>query len=360
MKVVFFTTGMTKGGAERVIATISNRLVEMGHDVVIVILKGTESEYALDGRVQLVSANMSAGVAKAPAAMGFYRRVVREEAPDVVVSFTHKANLMACAAKRFFGVDVPLIISERANPFMRKTSYLVMGNSLFKAADLIVCQSKVISCYYEGRVSATPSVVIPNPVDEECVAAAPALKRGPYLLSAGRLCDQKRQDIAIRALAVLLPAHPDLRLKICGEGDGLPGCKALVEELGIAASVEFCGNVDNVMRACSDAAVYLMTSEFEGFPNALIEAVASGIPVVSTDFSPGVARELVRDGANGYVVSTGDAEAVAWATEKVLREPPSIDVLEDSARLMRERFSLERVAEQWVDACRFAMDGGAE
>lgn len=352
MKIAFFTTGMTRGGAERVIATLSNRLVEMGHDVVIVMLKGVRSEYRLDGRVRLVGANLEAGARNAAAAMRFYTRTIRSESPDVVIAFTVKPNLMACVAKQWLGVRTPLVVSERADPFRRNPCLQSACNRLFCAADAVVCQSKIVSRYYEGKVRSVPVACIPNPVDSGCVAERPARERAQYLLSVGRLCDQKRQDLAINALAALKPKFPDLRLEVCGVGPAESDLRSMAVQLKVSQSVRFCGNVRNVMREKADAAVYLMTSDYEGFPNALIEAVASGIPIVTTDFSPGVAHELVQNGANGYVVPAGNAMELAKAVERLLNNPPSEEVLERSAGTARGRFDLDAVAEQWLGACR--------
>ncbi len=357
MKIAFFTTGMTRGGAERVIATVANRLSELGHEVSIIILKGDKSEYRLNERVSLVSASLSPGLRNGPAAMSFYRRAIREMKPEVVISFTLKANLMACSARRWLGIKAPLIVSERANPFQRKLQSQLICNNLFRTSDSIVCQSKVISCYYEGRVKDANASVIPNPIDDTCIADAPAKKRESYLLSVGRLCDQKRHDISIRALAELKKTQPDLRLRICGVGEKENGLRALSKELGVSDSVEFCGNVDNVMKEYADSVAYLMTSDYEGFPNALIEAMSSGIAVVSTDFSPGVARELVHDGVNGYVVSAGDPSAVANAVTRLQENYPSFTTLSESMHAVRDRFALDCVVEQWVSVCEQVIEG---
>lgn len=360
MKVVFFTTGMTRGGAERVIATIANRLVDIGHEVVIVILKGHESEYYLDGRVRLVSAELEPGVKNALSALRFYKRTIRRECPDVVVALTLKANLMACLAKVVSGVKVPLIVSERANPFVRKFFSQVLCNILFKVADIVVCQSQVVGLYYEARLGFTPVSVIANPVDEKCVAEQPSQNRGCYVLSVGRLsCLQKRQDIAIRAFAQVALSRPDLRLKICGIGDGLSELMALTNALAIADVVDFEGNVENVMRIHADASAYLMSSDFEGFPNALIEATASGIPTVTTDFSPsGIAQELVKDSYNGFVVPTGDDSAMADALERILEGEIREECLLESAKTIKEKFSLNQISKEWLVTCERAIKGG--
>lgn len=348
MRIAFFTTGMTRGGAERVIATLSNHLVKSGHEASIIMLKGEVSGYPLDGRVDLRSAKLGPGVQNAFAAMRFFRHSVLDIAPDVVVAFTQRSNLMACVAKRFLGLSLPLVISERSNPFQRGRKQQLASNVLFTSADEIVCQSGVVSQYYKSHVTGVPVEVIPNPLDESCIADRPATEREAFLLSVGRLCKQKRHDLAIRALAHLNADYPSLRLKICGEGPDLEKLRQLAGALGVAENVEFCGNVPNVMRSNAGATAYLMTSDYEGFPNALIEAVSSGIPTVSTDFSPGLARELVNEGKNGFVVSVGDDEAIASAIRRLLETPLAEEELEKSAKIARDRFDLDCVTGKWL------------
>lgn len=350
MRIAFFTTGMTRGGAERVIATLSNHFAKNGHEVSIVILKGECSGYPLDAHVELRSARLSSGAKNAPAAMGFYHRAVLDIDPDVVVAFTQKSNLMACAAKRFLGLKTPLVISERANPFRRGRKQQLAANALFTSADEIVCQSIVVSRYYEDHAAGVPVEVIPNPLDKSCIADRPSGEREPFLLSVGRLCEQKRHDLSIRALTRLNEDFPDLRLKVCGEGPDLEKLRQLARALGVVERVEFCGNVPNVMRSNASATAYLMTSDFEGFPNALIEAVASGIPTVSTDFSPGLAHELVSEAENGFVVPAGDDRAIAAAVRHLLEHPISASELGKSAKSARGRFDLDRVADKWLAA----------
>lgn len=350
MKCLFFTSGMTRGGAEHVIATLSNYMVATGHSVTILMIKGKDSEYDLDSRVELISAGLQPGLKNGLKALSFYSKTVDDLNPDAVISFTTKPNEIACAARLLGKARATLIISERADPFNRNKITQRICNALFRQADLCVCQSRQVERYYDGRVGSCLLTVIENPLDISSVADRAATARAPFVFTAGRLAPDKRHDLTIKAFSMVTENYPNLRLKICGAGDLSDELKGLAASVPNGDRIDFVGSIPKVAKTNALASAFLFSSDSEGFPNALIEAVASGIPVVTTNFSPGTASEVVKDGVNGYIVPCGDAASMAESLARLIDDPPARSWLVDAADTAKARFATDFVVGQWIAA----------
>lgn len=348
MRVLFFTTGMTAGGSERVVATLANHLTAQGHRANIAMIKGEQSDYELDEAVALRSARLHPGLRNVLRSIRFYRRAVAEEAPDLVASFATKSDIIALVARLIFRVKVPLVVSERNDPNTRKTSLQWICNRLYPLADLVVCQSSGVAAYYRARGAHT--VVIPNPLNENAVADAFDGERDRTILVVGRLHPQKNHLLAISVLTRLRVRFPQLTMKIYGEGPMRADLEERIQRLPDPTSVSLEGVIPDVVAANARAGMFLFTSRNEGFPNALLEAAASGIPAVTTDFSPGTAHEIIRHGVNGFIAPLRDEDALVSAAERVLSgELDSAAIAHESARL-RADHRLDQVASAWLTA----------
>lgn len=349
-KVVFFTTGMTAGGAERVIATLANALDARGFEVLIATVKGGGSAYDLSPRVRLRSAKLSPGLRSLPEAIRFYRRLVRDEAPDVVVSFSTKSDIIGLLSKVLFRSRVRLIVSDRADPYTRDQWMQLACNVLYRWSDALVCQSQKVADYYRKRCKQARILVIPNPLNEQSIGEAKQGARRQTVISVGRLSEQKNHRLAIGAFNQIRARYPDLTLEIFGSGALEDELTELIRMEGLEGAVTLKGVIPNVIRQNEDAALFLFTSNYEGYPNALIEAAATGIPVITTDFSPGTAREIIDDGVNGYVVPVGDRDAVAKEAIRALSGGLDTAEIGAAARLVRDRHRADRILEAWLMA----------
>lgn len=347
MKILFFTSGMTSGGAERVIATLSNALAARGHRVVIAMLKGHSSEYELNASVTLRSAALQPGIRNILGAFRFYRNVVIEEKPDVVAAFTTKPNIIAIVSNWLIRSSPRIVVSERADPYTRARIMQTMCNALYPSANVIVCQSAKVERYYRRRARRSRTVVIRNPLDTHCIGAVSRIRR-PYVLSVGRLAVQKNYPLGIGAFARVHADYPALKLLIYGAGPLQADLLRDIQERGLQHAVLLEGVTSNVFKLHNDAAAFMFTSDFEGYPNAVVEAAASGIPVVSTDFSPGVASEIIDEGTTGFVVPRGDESAVESALRRILMNEIGYDDLSTGAQRVRSSHATEEIVERWL------------
>lgn len=355
-KYLFFITGLVMGGAERVMVTLANQFVRHGDAVRLVTMKAAESAYPLDPEVELVGANavmdtsnpMKAALSAASIVKGvaFYRRQLKEYQPDCVLSFLTYTNLIAVRCR---SGNIPVVVSERCDPRERKASLIRQVNSVYPKADCIVCQSKTMEDYFHGVNAASRTAVIPNPVNAESIFTGDVAAREKVIVAAGRLSHQKNYGLLIRAFSLIRDQFPEHVLRIYGQGPEEEKLKQLIAELGLEKQVFLMGVRDNVMKAEAAASLYVMSSNFEGFPNALAEAMASGIPVISTDFASGVARELIADGVNGYVVPLRDEKAMAEKMRVILSDTALQRRMSAENVKIRDTLSEEKIWLQWKE-----------
>ena len=355
-KYLFLITGLVMGGAERVMVTLANQFVRHGDAVRLITMKSADSAYPLDPEVELLGANavmeMSSPVKAVRSAfsiakgISFYRRQLREYRPDCVLSFLTYTNLIAVRSR--VG-DIPVVISERCDPRERSPHLVHQVDTVYPKADCIVCQSRTIEEYFRKVNPKSRTTVIPNPVNRDSIFTGKVSVREKVIIAAGRLSHQKNYSTLIRAFSLIRDQCPDHVLRIYGQGPEEGKLKALITELGLERHVFLMGVRDNVMKVEASASLYVMSSNFEGFPNALAEAMASGIPVISTDFLSGVARELIINGVNGYVVPLRDEQALAEKMKLVLSDPDLQQRMSAENAKLRETLSEEKIWAQWKD-----------
>ena len=363
MQIALFIYGLTGGGATRRVVTLAEGWAQEGHDVRLIVVdpSGPLKERILKGPLKLVP--LSFGVwtpwvrklsrrqrtfwARWPLA-----RYLREDPPDVFLSAANHAHLSALAARRKGAPQVPLVLRlsnhVRASLLRKKGLKGLKGRfrlasvkKRYPEADFIVGVSQGI---LDDLLSLIPyprerTRVIYNPIDvfeiqkraQEPVDH-PWLKEKscPVILGAGRLSPQKDFATLIKAVARLRKRRP-VRLIILGEGKQRRRLEALAVELGIKEAVDLPGFSPNPWAYMARADLFVLSSRWEGLPGVLLEALACGCPVVSTD-CPSGPREILDHGRLGPLVPVGDVAALARAMEQVLENPPAPAVLTKRAQ----------------------------
>jgi len=262
---------------------------------------------------------------------------IRATAPHVVLS-TLRMNLTLGIARPLLGSRTRLIIRQ-ANDFSANFGELLKRSRIkhrlarrlalasFRQADAIVCQSNAMRDDLARVLGADTKLhVIGNPVDVAAVSRASVgstavLPGDPALVSVGRLSSQKGHDILLGALAIVRETLPGIHLTILGDGPECAALEALTTRLSLSSCVTFAGFSDDVLCAVRAADVFVLASRYEGFPNAALEALACGTPVVLTD-CPGANSEIVMPGVNGRLAETTTPESVAKALLQAVSELP--------------------------------------
>ena len=339
-RIVFHIASLRGGGAERVFVLMANELARRGHDVTLFTWNAEGPNAALvSAGVHLVDLNIpirGEGFGKPATLRGIVRsaRLLRRLEPDAVYSAPEFANLITTLAlllarsrARFF----PSFHAAASLPSKRigaKAALWLSALVVARATTAIAVSSGVGRDIEARGFPASKIAVINNPLPP--VAASPvashawreklgALGDGPVIVTVGRLVPVKDHRTLFQAFAILR-AHRPMRLAVFGEGPLEAELRAYAEELGIGGDVLFAGYVNDPAACYLDADLLVLSSTSEGFGNVLIEAMAAGVPVVSTD-APHGPREILDHGRYGALVPVADAKALAKAMAEMLEHP---------------------------------------
>ena len=339
-RIAIFLPSLPVGGGSLVALEIANGLVRRGLAVDLLLARA-EGEYLdrVPEQVRLVAFDSWHAITSLPKLLRYLRR----ERPDALVATLRSSIAVALAAKKFFAKDVPTIVLQQVtlsgefdhSGFQSRMLIRAM-EGLLPCANAVVAVSRGAAADLKRRVPAASHLVqvILNPVTgpEQSKKAALPVKhpwlgnsRLPIILSVGRLDIQKDHPTLLRAFSEVLKSRP-ARLVILGEGPDRDNLTALARQLGIANRVDFPGFESNPFAWMARARVFALSSRYEGLPTVLIEAMACGAPVVSTDCASGPA-EILEDGKWGRLTPVGDWHALAQAILETLDDPASPESL---------------------------------
>jgi len=338
-KLAVYLPDLSGGGAERSIINIAAGLAGRNYDVDLVVATGVGPYLdQLPPNVRFV--DLKAGMPRK--SVFLLAQYLRRERPTALMSALDNANVVAIMARALARTSTRIVISSRnqtssdyQQPGMRMKLHLIMVRLTYKYADHIVAVSRGVAddlADFIGLPRQRVGVIYNPVVSEELLEKARqpvdhpwfAAGQPPVILSAGRLTVQKDQAMLLRAFAKVRASMP-ARLMILGEGTQRPALETLARELNIEDDFALPGFEENPFAYMNKAAVFALSSKYEGLPGVLIQAMASGCSVVSTD-CPSGPDEILEGGKFGALVPVGDADALAEALLCVLKgngKPPA-------------------------------------
>lgn len=371
-KIMFHLNSLGKGGAERVVSLLANEFVKNDMEVIIATEWNADEEYEVDSKVKRIHAGLSkedetaSRLAKQWIRIRNLRKVLLKERPDVLISFCVKANYRAMMAST--GMKIPVIVSVRNDP---KIDYVgrangVMNKLFLNRASGCVFQTEEAKEFFD-EVLQKKSKIICNPVNEKYLKAEKkaALKK---IVCVGRLVAQKNQMLLVNAFEKILEKYPDYHLYLYGDGSDDERKEELLKYVGektitaltrpakecigetvlnLKEYVHFMGLSSTLEKDMADAAMFVLPSNYEGMPNALMEAMALGLPVISTDCPCGGSRYWITHGTTGQLVPVKDVEAMAKAIVFYIENPKEAGTMGANARERLKEATLEKVFEQW-------------
>ncbi|MBG0776941.1 MAG: glycosyltransferase family 4 protein [Desulfovibrionaceae bacterium] len=361
MRLAFVIAALSCGGAERVFTRLANHFARQGHAVTVLAQTPPEADhYPLAPAIERARFGDGGGVLPHSGLLRNVRRVrslraaLRAARPDAVVSFLSATNVLALLATR--RPRIPVVVSERVDPpqVPLGRAWEFLRDRTYPWADALVVQSEAIRPWAHRRLLPERVHVIANPVlpPEPAAPGTPGTSgtSGPYIAAMGRLVPQKGFDMLLAAFARLAATHPEWRIAIIGgpRGDGAEAeeLHRLAEELRIADRVTWCGQVANPAPLLAGASIFALPSRFEGFPNALTEAMACGTPVVAFDCPTGPA-DIVRHEVDGLLLPLGDVDGLTGALGRLMDDEGLRNAMGDRAREVCERFAPERIFAAW-------------
>ncbi len=364
MRITLVIHSMSAGGAERVMSTMANYWASKGWEVTLLtfIDRETPPFYDLDSCIRYVplgiasdSADIAATLKNTWQRFWVLRSAIAQSRPQAVISFMTSTNVLTVLATR--GRNFPVLVSERNDPNScdNPPHWKLLREWTYSWADRIVVQTQRAANYFPAPLQSR-ICQIPNPVliPPQLTGASQEHLPQRSIVAVGRLEFQKGFDLLLKAFANLKDIYPDWTLTIFGEGSLRTELVDLANQLGISDRIDLPGKVKNIYHKLQTADLFVMPSRFEGFPNALCEAMACGLPVISTDCPQGP-REIIRQDIDGLLVPTENVLALTTAMQQLMADDEKRADLAKQAPNIVERFSLEKIMGQWEAAIPMSM-----
>ena len=341
MKLTFVTSTLHAGGSERVMSLLANTFAQRGYEVEIICINKHLVFYPIDDKVKVWFAEDEVRSTFILKKMGWMRRHIKQECPDVVIAFMLEVYCVTLAS--LIGIHVPVISSERVDPhFFGKAKGLLRWLLLRRTTHLVV-QTERIKEFYSRKIQER-TTIIKNPVTEKVFSLQPVEKEN-RIIAVGRLAYQKNYPMMFRAFAHVHQLYPQYQLVVYGDGPQKEEIRAEITKLKMEEHIVLAGKSDHIVEEMKGSRLFVMSSDYEGMSNALLEAVCVGLPVLSTDVSG--ARDLICDGKNGFVVPVGDEAAFTSALKQLLLSPEKMEEMGKYSRAMAPEFQEEKIVDQW-------------
>lgn len=342
-RIVFIAPVLSKGGSERVISILANAFYEKGYPVTVALTRRNRWGYPLEEGIERLFNPYDAST---KGQIRFLREVLKRYRGANFISFLTYQNMYTLLAGMGLGQHV--IVSERNAPdrSLEGRNYLgTMRFVIYQLADVVVFQTKEAMGYFSRSIQ-KKGVVVENPLKTDLPLPFDG-EREKRFVAVCRLSEQKNIPMMLRAFHLFRQEHPDYTLSIYGEGKARPQLEAYAESLGLKDWVSFCGFSGSVHEEILKATAYLSSSDFEGISNAMLEAMAIGLPCICTDCPAGGPKAYIRSGENGFLVPVGDHQAMADCMGRLAGDPALTAQMSEKARQLREQLSTEEVVKQW-------------
>lgn len=348
-KVLFVIDNLSCGGAQKILSFLANGLSERyNHETAICSYASGAKHFELCESVQLFAGVPYRGnrITRHFRKIGFIKKCLSAFSPDIIISFSVIPSILSILSSRS---KIPVVFCERGDPYQVKSFIGKMEYAFVKKASWLIFQTNGAREFFGPKINAKCSV-IPNPVTGEIIPPCPQDMRRKRIAFAGRFeVKQKRQDLMVKAFSLVHRTHNDWCLDFYGDGEDLYSIRCLVDDYCLSDSVSFVGQVDNVEKRIWDYGLFVLCSDYEGIPNALIEAMCAGLPVVATDCSPGGARFLINNGENGLIVDRDDANQLAKAINFLIENPTIAQNYGLAAQEIADIYSPTIILKEWND-----------
>jgi len=354
-RYMFITTTLADGGAERAVSILASSIAELGHKVCVIKYYETNDEYSVSDKVEVI--NLSGGCQEDYKKITYLkkvreiRRFIKTNKPDYIIPFLFQVALCASIAASWLKTTV--IQTIRINPALGPSS-----KSMRKLRDILVYRSKCTFVQNEAQKLYFPKRyhkkihVIFNPVMDEMLSAEWHPNDDEFIVcGVGRLEGQKNFKLLIDSFCMEFADIPKAVLRIYGCGSQETELKNYIENTGLKSRIQMMGRSHEIKTVYEKASLFVLSSDFEGMPNALIEAMAVGMPCISTDCPTGPS-DLIQNGKNGLLVPVANAEAMADAMRSIYEgsiNPYQLGAMAKTT--IRELCSAKEVVKKMTDIC---------
>lgn len=354
-KIVFHLNCLEQGGAERVVTTLANHFAGDGCQVWIATEWTGENEFTVDERICRVHVGLTGKQEKQSRVRQFFSRIqnlrgfLKKERPDIVIAFAQKANYRALMATVF--TKIPVIVSVRTDPYQDYAGWKnkLLLSLFFPKAAGSVFQTEGAKSFFSKKIQQKSKIIL-NPINDKYSNAPKTERRRKAVVQSGRLLRLKNQMLLAEAFEIVHREYPEYVLEIYGgdSGDGTrQELENYIEKKQAHAYIRLMGASDELEKQMADAAVFAFSSDWEGLPNALMEAMALGLPVISTDCPCGGPATLIQNEVNGLLVPVRDREAMATGIRRLIEDREFAEGLGKKAAELGKTAGTAAICEQW-------------
>ena len=352
--IAFYIGSLNRGGAERVIVNLAAYFYSCGYRVTIVTKLQDPVEYPVPEGVTRILADIEGDEISSSRLKNLYRRIMKlrkiwkQLKPDHIVSFIKKNNFMAIVSAA--GLRIPVIVSVRSNPSREYPDFItrLLVRILFSRTAGVVLQTQQAKEFFpvsvQKKVTILPNSLSPQFLQQQC-----EIKRLKEIVWVGRMDENKNPSMLLEAFAEIAGQYPDWIIKYVGGGPQEEILKELCGRQKLENQVIFYGKTDQVQNAIATASIFVLTSKQEGMPNALIEAMVSGLAVVATDCPCGGPAELIKTGENGILIPVDDKIALKNALEQLISKEEYRLRLGENAEKLIEKVHPDIVNRRWLE-----------
>lgn len=350
--IAMFISSLNKGGSERVLVNLAEFFYSRGYRVTIVTQYQTENEYEISDGIRRVYSEITDEEIGKGRISNFMKRfqklrgIWKKEKPDLILSFIGKNNMMAILTSRF--LHIPTVISVRGEPKEEYYSSLLRlaARILFPMADGIVLQTTDSKAFFSKSVQ-KKAVILPNSLNPSFIREVYQGERDKQIVAVGRVDANKNHRMIIKAFAALAEQYPEYELVIYGEGDLRQELLQEVKEIGLQDRIQLPGSISDVAGAIHKASVFVLSSNSEGMPNTLIEAMALGIPSIATNCPCGGPKDLITDGENGILTEVDNWEQLKDNLQKILSSKEFAEKLSKNASKIQDKLKPDLINQKW-------------
>lgn len=355
MKKVVLTIGsISSGGAERVLCDIANHLNKIGISVIVIVTKRMNNEYRLNSGIEIISLNEDKEnkdenkIIKNIKYILKFRNYIKKINPDTILSFLLEPNFRTIISTA--GIKSRVIVSVRNDPDKEYNNFILkkIADILYSFADGVVFQTEYAKMCFHKNIR-KKGKIIPNSVNESFIRERYLGDRDKEIVTVGRLFKQKNHKLLIDAFEIISKKYPDYNLKIYGEGPERKNLEKQIKELGMEDSVCLMGMKDDINKYIYKSKMFILSSDYEGIPNALLEAMSLGLPVISTRCSGGGAEFLIENEVNGLLIPVGNKWEMAKAIERLLEDNGYCNQLSKNANQISLKLSPAVILDNWAN-----------
>ena len=349
MNISLLIGGLSGGGAERVCCNLANYLVEKKHVVTIITMSEDSPSYFLNKKVRrfplLLETERVNAVFDNIKRIAKFIMYMKHTDSDIILSMLPITMLMSLIFSPL--TSAKIVIAERNSPWRMNRLIQWLINRLANIADAWFFQTNEVKEWYGKYTTKTRHFVIPNAINTDVIKGPYDGERRKAVVNVGRLNEQKNQLLLIESFSQVLTKHPNFTLEIYGEGPEKSKLEKRISDLKLEGNIKLKGFTHNVVEQIRDAYCFVLSSDYEGMPNALMEAMALGVPCISTNCDGGGAHFLIKDGVNGLLVPPKNSLLLASAINKLIENTQLASEMGMNALKIKNKLSAQVIYDKW-------------